>query len=635
MHRSAPPACPCVIHRPPASSLFAAVDGKAPWRPSMSPLICSAMPNSKLLDSVELPRISPAESVRAVPSGESESTLFGLRPPEFVGRMHEQLDELVSARDQMGHLLQLALEIGSDLELDAILHRMITAARSVTGARYGALGVWASDDTLSSFVHSGIDAETVRRVGHLPAGKGILGLLRHRAEPLRLDDLTAHPAAVGFPEHHPPMRAFLGVPISIRGSVFGSLYVADDRPEHQFTEADEISARALASAAAVAVNNAQLFDRVRISAEWTEASREITTALLSGDPQAVAPLQLIVERTRRLTDAEQAIVLTSEDAEQPPEDVETLVVSAAVGVRAAEAMGQRVPVDGSTTGGVFRSGSAVITESFRRPIPAFTDVGERSVIVMPLCAHNRVLGVIAVARGAEQTPFDEGDLELVRNFADHAALALTLASARAREQELTVLSDRERIAHDLHDQVIQRLFALGMDLQGTIARSHSPPTVGRLAHAVDDVQDIINQIRTTIFNLQAPSALTGGLRQRIQDAVRDLTKNRDIDTTLRVSGPLIVVGSELSDHAEAVIVEAVSNAVRHSGATRLTVEVSVGDELTLDIVDNGCGIPANNQRRSGLNNMQRRAEQLGGTCQVISPPANGTHIHWSAPLTDL
>jgi signal transduction histidine kinase len=571
----------------------------------------------------------------AVPAGEGASTLFGLRTPEFIRRMHEQLDELVSARDQMGQLLQLSMEIGSDLELDAILHRIITSAMSMTGARYGALGVWAPDGTLARFLHSGMDADAVRRLGRLPAGKGVLGLLRQRAEPLRLKDLTAHPAAVGFPEHHPPMRAFLGVPITIRGSVFGSLYVADDRPGRGFSEADEVTARALALAAAVAVNNAQLFDRVRAAAEWTEASREVTTALLCGDPGAGAPLRLISERARRLTGAEQAIVLIPEDGEQPTGEVDTLVVSAAVGVRADEVIGQRVLVDGSTTGEVFRSGEPVITESFRRPIQAFTDVGQRPAILMPLRAQNRVLGVIVLARRAGQTPFDESDLELVSSFADHAALALTLAWAREREQELTVVSDRERIAHDLHDQVIQRLFALGMDLQGTLARSHSPSTTQRLARAVDDVQDIIDEIRTTIFDLQADKALAGGLRQRIQEAVGGLTENRDLDTTVRMSGPLIVVSSELGDHAQAVVTEAVSNAVRHSGATSLTVVVDVGDELALDIIDNGRGIPADNQRRSGLANMRRRAEQLGGSCQITSPPAGGTHIRWVAPLIDL
>jgi signal transduction histidine kinase len=301
------------------------------------------------------------------------------------------------------------------------------------------------------------------------------------------------------------------------------------------------------------------------------------------------------------------------------------VVRAAVGLYADQVLGQRVPLEGSTSGGVFRAGMPLITESFLRPIQAFTDVGQRPAIVMPLCASNTVLGVIVVARNAEQPPFDVGYLELLSNFADHAAIALTLASA----------SDRERIAHNLHDQVIQRLFAIGMDLQGTIARSHSPSTVQRLTETVDDVQDTIDEIRTTIFNLQRRAGLAGGLRQQIQDAVADLTRDADIVTTLRISGPLIVVGAELSDHAEAVLVEAISNSVRHSGATSLTVEVGVGDELTLDIIDNGRGIPADNQRRSGLANMARRAEQVGGTCHITSPPAGGTHIHWTAPLIDV
>ena len=547
--------------------------------------------------------------------------------------MHEQLEELVAARDQMAQLLRVAIEIGSDLELDATLHRIISAAMSMTGARYGALGVWAPDGTLASFVHTGMDPETVRRVGQLPVGKGVLGLLRIPSEPLRLDDLTQHPAAVGFPEHHPPMRAFLGVPITIRGAVFGSLYVTDDRPGRTFTEADEITALALASAAAAAIDNAHLFARVRTSARWTDASREMTTALLSGADPHVRPLQLIVERARELTDAEQAILLVPVDTDAPAHEVEELVVSASCGLYANEVMGQRVPVAESTTGEVFRTGRPVLTESFRRPIQAFTDVGERPAIVMPLRADDKVLGVIAIARNTAQPAFDPGYLRLVSDFADHAAVALTLAAARDDARELTLVADRERIAHDLHDHVIQRLFSAGMDLQSTMARVHSPAITERLDKTVDDLQGIIDEIRATIFNLQTPPG-QGGFRQRVQEVVANLTDNRDVATTLRISGPMTAVSPVLADHAEAVIVEAISNAVRHSGATTITVDLDVADDIRIEVIDNGRGVPADNQRRSGLANMARRAEEVAGTCTVASPPTGGTRVCWTAPLID-
>jgi signal transduction histidine kinase len=569
-----------------------------------------------------------------VDMGVTESKFGGSSQRALIGQMHQQLDELEAARDQAEHLLRSIINVGSDLDLDATLHHIITTAMELTGARYGALAVHGADGAWTQFVHAGMDQETVQRIGHLPVGKGVFGVPLDEIAALRLDDLTAHPAAVGFPEHHPPMRAFLGVPIMIRGTVVASLYLTDDRPSRAFAESDEVAARTLAVAAGVAIDHAELFEHTRVSAEWTGASREIITALLSGVDPHQRSLQLIAQQVRKLTDAEQAIVLVSTDADLPADEVDTLVVSAAVGLHADEVIDQRVPVEGSTTGGVFRSGAPLITEAFRYPIPAFTDVGERPAIVMPLRADGTAVGVIAVARSAGQPPFDASYLGLVSDFAGHAAIALTVANAREHAREMSILADRERIAHDLHDQVIQRLFAIGMDVQGTIARAHSREVIDRLNRTVDDLQATIEEIRTTIFELHSPAGGEVGFRRRIQDVVADLTQSRDIATTLHMSGPMTAVGPELAQHAEAVVVEAISNAVRHSGATRLTIEVTVADELSIDVRDNGHGIPADNQRQSGVANMHRRAEQVGGTCRITSPPGGGTLVHWAAPLTD-
>jgi len=568
-------------------------------------------------------------------AGDERSSAFaGLGQRELVSRMHEQLDELLAARDQMERLLHVFVEIGSGLDLSATLRRIIVAARELTSAPYGALAVRDAEGNLLSFVHEGIDADTVRRIGHLPVGKGLLSLSLMDVPALRLDDLTAHPAAVGFPEHHPNMRGFLAVPITIRGTAFGNLYLTHVDPGRVFSKSDEVAARALAFAAAVAIDNAQLFERQRTSAKWMEASREITTALLSRAEPHQRPLRLIAERACVLTGAEQAIVLLPADPDLPDDETDTLVVSAAVGLNADEVLGRRIPVDSSTSGDVFRSGEPLITETLRYPIEAFTDVGQRPAIVMPLCAEDRVVGVIAIARGADQTPFDDSYLDVVSDFATHAAIALALASAREDARQLTLVAERERIAHDLHDHVIQRLFAAGMDLQGTLARARSPEIVDRLNRTLDDLQTIIEEIRTTIFQLKSPLGRTTDFRQRIQRVVADLTENRDIVTTTRIHGPTTAVGGELAEHAEAVTAEAVSNALRHSGASRLTVEVQVGDMFVLDIIDNGCGIPADNDRNSGLANMKYRAEQLGGACEISNPPEGGTRVHWAAPLTD-
>jgi signal transduction histidine kinase len=567
-------------------------------------------------------------------SDETGPALSALGPPTLVGGTGAQRDEMLVGRDRREILLRVIVDIASDLDLDATLKRIVTGAMELTGARFGALGVRGPDDTLISFVHAGIDEVAVNTIGHHPVGKGVLGLLLSRSASLRLDDLTAHPAAVGFPEHHPSMDALLAVPIIIRQNVFGSLYLTEPTSRAAFSDADETAVRELASAAAIAIDNARLFDRVRSTAQWTEASRMITTALLSA-VDLHARLQLIAVRACELTEAEQAIVLVPSEADLPVDEVDILVVSTAVGLYADEVLGQWVPVEGSTTGAVFRSGTPVITAAFGHPPQAFTDAGRRPAIVMPLRSEHTVLGVIAVARNSDQPPFDAEHLDLMSDFADHAAMALTLASALEHARYLTVLADRERIGHDLHDHVIQRLFAAGLDLQGTIARSRSSEITDRLNRTVTDLQTTIEDIRTTIFELHSTGRQRISFRQRIQAAVADLTENGAVVTTLRMSGPMSVIGDDLAGHAESVILEAVSNAVRHSGATQLSVEVAVADELDIMVTDDGCGISADNGRRSGLANMASRAEQIGGRCLLATPPGGGTEVHWTVPLPDL
>jgi serine phosphatase RsbU (regulator of sigma subunit)/anti-sigma regulatory factor (Ser/Thr protein kinase) len=307
------------------------------------------------------------------------------------------------------------------------LNRLVDAARELSGARYGAVVVRAPDRTVVSVVHAGIEHETVRRLADIPAG-----------EVLRIDDLRSLPDAAGLPGQDPPMRALLGVRITVRAVEFGTIFLADDRPDRVFSNSQESLVRALATAAAAAIDNARLFERQRESAKWTKASREITTALLSGDPQT-GPLQLIVNRTLELADAEQAILLVPREPGLPADDVETLVVAATAGRYASQVIGREVPMAGSTTGGVVRRGLPLITDSFQYPIEGFTDVGERSAIVMPLIADDTVLGVIAVARRPQQPPFDDDYLELVSDFARHAAIALALAAGRehALNQELS------------------------------------------------------------------------------------------------------------------------------------------------------------------------------------------------------
>src|ERR1700742_4225811 len=399
---------------------------------------------------------------------------------DLGNRTHKHIDDVGATRDEMEYLVQVIVEIGSVLNLDATLHRIVDAAMRLTGARYGALGIRAHDGTLASFIHLGIDDDTARRFGDLPVGDG-----------LRVDDLSAQPQAIGLHAHDPPMRAFLGIPIIVRAAVFGNLYLADDRPDRVFSDFQESAVRALATAAAAAIDNARLFERERESAKWTKASREITTALLSGDPQT-GPLQLIVNRALELADAEQAILLVPREPDLPADQVDTLVVAATAGRYSSEVIGRRVPIAGSTTGGVARRGLPLITDSFQYPIEGFTDVGERPAIVMPLIADDVVLGVIAVARAPQHPPFGSDYLELVSDFARHAAIALALAAGRehALNQELAQADNVNDAVHAAAEELrrlwrARRVLAVTFPMNETSSRTPELVSVGEPAQWLD------------------------------------------------------------------------------------------------------------------------------------------------------
>ncbi|TRW81190.1 SpoIIE family protein phosphatase [Mycolicibacterium sp. 018/SC-01/001] len=330
--------------------------------------------------------------------------------------------ELVAARDDATQLVRVIVGIGSDLDLGVTLRRIVTAAVELSGARYGVLGIRGSDGTTPTFVCAGIEDgahdDVFRRLALMTVGDG-----------LRLDDLNRQHRYLDLRLSAEPLRALLAVPIMVREKHFGTLYLLHDEPGREFSDLQDVAVRAMATAAASAIDNARLFEREREAAKWTKASREITTALLSGDPQT-GPLQLIVDLALDLADAEQAILLVPSEPDLPADHVATLVVAATAGRYAAEVIGRQVPMDGSTTGGVARRGLPLITDSFQYPIEGFTDVGERSAIVMPLIADDTVLGVIAVARRPHQPPFGNDYLELVSDFARHAAIALALAASR-------------------------------------------------------------------------------------------------------------------------------------------------------------------------------------------------------------
>ncbi len=251
-------------------------------------------------------------------------------------------------------------------------------------------------------------------------------------------------------------------------------------------------------------------------------------------------------------------------------------------------------------------------------------------LVLPLRATDTVAGVLVALRPVGAQPFSADQLDMMAAFADQAALAWQLASTQRRMHELDVLTDRDRIARDLHDHVIQRLFAVGLALQGTIPRARSPEVQQRLMDSVDDLQGVIQEIRTAIFDLHGGSSGVTRLRQRLDEAIAQFS-TPDLRTSAQYSGPLSVIDVALADHAEAVVREAVSNAVRHADATTLTVNVAVGDDLCIEVIDDGKGI-ADDVTPSGLTNLRQRAEDAGGSFSVDAIPAGGTKLRWCAPL---
>ncbi|WP_236791142.1 GAF domain-containing protein [Amycolatopsis sp. GM8] len=570
-------------------------------------------------------------------SGEGTPSLRGtlsqLRLRELLVEVQESVEQLVGARDQMDGLLEAMLAVAGGLELDATLRRIVHAAIDLVDCRYGALGVLNADGVgLAEFVYEGIDEDTRTRIGHLPEGHGLLGLLIDQPKPIRLSDLARHPASSGFPANHPPMRSFLGVPVLVRGQVFGNLYLTEKSGGQPFTEDDEVVVQALAAAAGIAVENARLYEESQMRQRWQEATSEIRAELLSpARPEEV--LDLIAHRTTVLTGADYTLVAQPEDPELPTPEVENLVVTVCEGLDPAGLRGKLITVAESSCGEAFRDASPVLTDRLRWNVT--TDIPEEfgPAMVLPLRASaDTVSGVLVALRRAGGERFGTWQVPLAASFADQAALALQLADDQRRLYQLEVLADRDRIARDLHDHVIQRLFAHGLALQSTRLRTRSPDIQRRLTDAVEDVQNIVAEIRTAIFDLHGGLPGTTQLRKRLHEIIAEVTANSGMQSTVRVSGPLGVVSAPLAEHAEAVVREAVTNAVRHSRANTLTVTISVGDDLVIDVTDDGQGMPEP-VARSGLHNLATRADEAGGSFRIEAPEAGGTRIVWSAPVS--
>ncbi|MFF4320109.1 GAF domain-containing protein [Streptomyces sp. NPDC001568] len=480
-------------------------------------------------------------------------------------------------------LLEAVLSVGSELELHATLQHIVESAAELCTARYGALGVVDPERArLTRLFTVGLTESERAAIPRLPDGRsGLLGALITDPRPLLLNDLTQDPRSAGFPPGHPPMRGFLGVPIRVHTEVFGNLYLTEKRDGGPFTEEDLALLRVLASQAGIAIGNARLYETVRRRERWIEGAAAVTTTLLAGRPAADA-LMCVAERARLLADAAAGVVL------QPTPEGGMEIVAASTHGDPGDLVGTAI-APGSAVLEQLLGGEPVFIEDSATDPRMTTHVRERfgPSMMLPLQSGGQLIGTLALPRGRGGPPYDAVDRLLASQFASQAALALVLADAQHDREQLAVYEDRDRIARDLHDLVVQRLFATEMMLESTRRRSSNAPagdTVGEeLSRAVDELDSTIQEVRTAIFALQQPPT--------------------DAPTTFR--------GRVLRETGGAAVLLGFQPSVHFAGAVDALLPESVAGDLLAALR----GALAAAHRRSGVTSIE------------VAIDATPTHVH--------
>jgi signal transduction histidine kinase len=538
---------------------------------------------------------------------------------QLLGQLVDRADDVLATQGRLRGLLRANAAVAADLSLPVVLRRIVDAARELLGARFAALGVIGRGGLLEQFVHAGLNDELVAAIGGLPRGRGILGLLISEPIPIRIADLTDHPASAGFPAGHPPMGAFLGVPVRAAEEIFGNLYLTEPAHGGEFTAEDEELAIALAAAAGAAIANARRFAESELRRRWLAATSELTALLLAGE--ASQRHQLIADHAVMAAGADFAVLAV-------PHVTGQVIVTAAAGLAA----GRTAPLDDSLAGRAIRTGKPflVIDYSADAASAELQDSKAGPLMVVPLAAGDEVAGALIVGRLAGSPGFTDASLDMAAAFAAHAAVSAELAQARVQQIALARLEDHERIAGDLHDSVIQELFALGMGLQSLAGRTSTPAHAKQLSDHIDNIDKVINKIRDSIFQLQSREKETSGLQARIVEIIGEHASQLGFTAGIAFAGDLdSSVSAALAHDITAVSREALSNCARHAAATAAAISLSVDDGVvTLVVTDNGRGIgtPA---RSSGLTSMRRRAERNRGTLELTSPTAGGTRLIWT------
>ncbi len=526
-------------------------------------------------------------------------------------------------------LLDAVVAVADGLELPSTLRRIVGAACDLTGAQYAALGVLGDDGRHTAFVQTGVDPDTAASIGHPPVGLGVLGHITRVGRAVRTDEVTRHPAAAGFPPGHPPMHSFLGVPVGIGDRVVGNLYLAEK--DGGFTAEDEDVVVALAAAAAVAVENAELYRDVERRGRWMAAAQEVSTAMLSGVEEDEG-LQLIAERAAQVADADgAAIVLPGLGGDW--------VLEIAVGDPALTMLVGTVMPENGRSHAVLRTGVGQRVNEMARLstllVPGLRAFGP--ALYAPLVARETPAGVLILLRRIGRPEFTDADLTTAQTFAGQAAISLRLAEGRRREEEAELLEERARIARDLHDLVIQELFAMGMGLSRLRERV-GEQALTEVDSSLESLDRVVRQIRSTIRDLRDPEAPTGLVDRVHAETTRarsflGFAPQLEVAATDHVD-PDAAVPPEVVDDMVAVIREGLSNAARHSRGSAVAVTVSVcPTEVSVEVLDDGVGMPDRPDRRSGLDNLAERARRHGGAFTTTARSEGGTRLHWCVPVT--
>ena len=538
--------------------------------------------------------------------------------------------------DAEAGLYSALMGVASGLELKSTLRQIVTNAVYLSDASYGALAVLDFGGNIEDFIYVGIPDELSKRIGNTPLGKGLLGELMVHPTPLRLAHLNEHPASIGFPENHPLMSSFLGVPIRIRGEVFGNLYLTNKKGGEDFTGKDEQAVIAFAAAAAVAIENARLYELSTQKEKWQRAVSEIGTAVLSGVDSGDV-LKLVAERSRLLTGASAALVALPDAFGVLTIEIVNTDGEALDSVRRLRSwLGTAAPPH-SILWRSFALGGSIIEDHCAIWREVTTDLKDEPVaaVALPLRTADKVLGVLLLIWPHGSLIAASQVIDLVESFAGQAALTLVLAGAQQDKEELAVLEDRDRIGRDLHDLVIQRVFATGMLLDALMQNADlSPEISGKIDLAVGQLDETIREIRQTIFDLHT-QPLELAIRARISQEVTAAAVALGFPALLTITGPVdSCVTPEVGDHLLAVVRESLINCAKHACATEVDIRIAV-DALALlcEVIDNGNGY-APCTHFSGVTNMESRAAEFGGELVIgsRSDSQQGTQVRWSIPL---